>query len=159
VAAHSRGLLDEALAHYTKAIELDPTSSLGYMNRGNAKDEKGLWEESIKDFQKALSFAPRRWVFRTQVEESILTHEIKPDFREARGLHRVKKYKEAIEKYLPLVTKFPRTRYGYTARRPPRSTGLKRRSTPGTRNTGTRSATRTWTPCETTSASGSSWTG
>ncbi|HKS17359.1 MAG TPA: hypothetical protein VJU16_08605, partial [Planctomycetota bacterium] len=81
---------------------------------GNVKDEKGLWDESIKDFQKALSCAPPRWEFRPNVEESILTHPIKPVFREARGLHRVKKYREAIETYLPLVEKYPKTRYGRT---------------------------------------------
>ena len=115
VAKRSRGLLDEAMADYTKAIDLDPKSANAHMNRGNVRDELGLWNESIKDFEKALALAPPRWKFRTQVEESIQAQEFKPVFREARGLHRVKKHREAIEKYLPIVAKIPKSRYGYMA--------------------------------------------
>jgi len=48
------GYLEEAIADYTKAIELDPEYVWAYNNRGFAKKNLGQYQEAIADFTKAI---------------------------------------------------------------------------------------------------------
>ena len=41
----------EAIADYTKAIELDPKSALAYYNRGLIQPDLGTFEEADQDFE------------------------------------------------------------------------------------------------------------
>ncbi|WP_241392517.1 tetratricopeptide repeat protein [Brachyspira hyodysenteriae] len=41
-----------------KAIELNPNDFMAYNNRGNAKDNLGLYKEAIEDYNKATELNP-----------------------------------------------------------------------------------------------------
>ena len=44
---------DQAIADFSKAIELDPMDSAAYFNRGNAHDGLGENEKATADFARA----------------------------------------------------------------------------------------------------------
>ena len=53
--AHTdQGQWDEAIAEYSKAIELAPEVAKGYYSRGIAYDNKTQWDLAIADFNKAI---------------------------------------------------------------------------------------------------------
>jgi tetratricopeptide (TPR) repeat protein len=52
------GRLDEALAHFTKATELDPSAAEGHMNLGNALKQQGRLEQAIERYRRALELRP-----------------------------------------------------------------------------------------------------
>ncbi|KKL71137.1 hypothetical protein LCGC14_2097910, partial [marine sediment metagenome] len=54
VANYEAGNLEQALADYTKALELDPDFVLAYHNRGLAYANLGDLEQAIADYTKAL---------------------------------------------------------------------------------------------------------
>src|SRR5205085_1043402 len=47
------------IADYTKAIEIDPRSEFAYVNRGNARDNKGDDDGAIADYNRAIELDPR----------------------------------------------------------------------------------------------------
>ncbi len=49
---------EDAIKAYTKAIELDPTDSFAYCDRGYAYDELGQSDKAIEDFSKAIELDP-----------------------------------------------------------------------------------------------------
>jgi hypothetical protein len=49
----------QTIAYYTKVIENDPKSAETVYNRGNAYYEKGLYEQAISDYNRALEINPR----------------------------------------------------------------------------------------------------
>lgn len=49
---------DQAIAHFTKAIEERPENPPGYANRGEAYLRKGDVQMAIADFSKAIELAP-----------------------------------------------------------------------------------------------------
>ena len=49
------GNLDEAVATFTKVVQMQPTHGLGYANRGVAYKEKGEYSRAADDFRKAMS--------------------------------------------------------------------------------------------------------
>jgi lipoprotein NlpI len=53
-----KGKFDEAIADFSHAIELDPTRSISYLNRGLALTVRGRDEEAKKDFEKCLALDP-----------------------------------------------------------------------------------------------------
>lgn len=52
------GLLDNALADYAKAIEIDPRNPLAYFNRGIHYMGRGLFDSAIDDFNRILKLTP-----------------------------------------------------------------------------------------------------
>lgn len=48
------GQYDQAIAEYTKAIEIGPKYPFGYLNRGRAYAEKGQYDQAMSDFNKAV---------------------------------------------------------------------------------------------------------
>jgi len=48
-----------AIADYTKAIELNPLNANAYINRGNSYSHKGLYDLAITDFNKAIELNPQ----------------------------------------------------------------------------------------------------
>jgi tetratricopeptide (TPR) repeat protein len=55
---NNKGLYDQAIADYTKAIKLDPEDAIAYTNRGLTYDEKGLYDQAIADYTKAIKLDP-----------------------------------------------------------------------------------------------------
>lgn len=53
-AYRSQGEYEQAIADYTKAIELDPAYAAAYYNRGLAYDGQGDTEKALADYRKAL---------------------------------------------------------------------------------------------------------
>ncbi|HUI67590.1 MAG TPA: tetratricopeptide repeat protein [Nitrospirota bacterium] len=54
IAYEAKGLLDQAIADYSKAIEIKPRYDGAYVNRGNAYKAKGLLVRAIADYNKAI---------------------------------------------------------------------------------------------------------
>lgn len=54
----NQGKLQQTLANYNKAIELDPKNSLAYNNRGLIYDQQGDYPHAISDFSKAIELVP-----------------------------------------------------------------------------------------------------
>jgi tetratricopeptide (TPR) repeat protein len=50
--------LEDAVADYTRAIELDPQHTRAYNNRGNAHTSLGEVESALRDYDTALQFDP-----------------------------------------------------------------------------------------------------
>ena len=51
--------MDEAIACYNKAIELDPKYAMPHNNLGIALDDKGRTDEAIVSFTKAIELDPK----------------------------------------------------------------------------------------------------
>jgi tetratricopeptide (TPR) repeat protein len=58
-AYYAEGKIDDAIADYSKAIELDPLPDVTYRNRGNAYNEKKDYDRAIADFDKAITLNPK----------------------------------------------------------------------------------------------------
>jgi len=57
-ALQGQGKLQEAVASYGKAIQLNPEYAYAYSNRGNALRELGLLDEAMSDYEKAIQLKP-----------------------------------------------------------------------------------------------------
>ncbi len=53
-----KGQLDEAVAQFQKALEINPNDAEAHINLGNALFRKGQPDEAIAQFQKALEINP-----------------------------------------------------------------------------------------------------
>lgn len=54
-----KGRLDEAIAEYNKAVEMNPRFALAYRFRGFAYARKGQYDLAISDYNKAIEINPR----------------------------------------------------------------------------------------------------
>ena len=54
-----KGLVDEAIANYQKAVELEPTSALVHTNLGTVLGDKGRLDEAIASHRKAIELVPK----------------------------------------------------------------------------------------------------
>jgi tetratricopeptide (TPR) repeat protein len=59
IEAHKTGHYDQAIAHYNKALALNPNYVEAYLNRGIANSRQGHPDLAIADFNKALELNPR----------------------------------------------------------------------------------------------------
>jgi eukaryotic-like serine/threonine-protein kinase len=63
-ALKARGSLEEAVAEYSKAIELDPKSFAAWTSRGEAYRELQQYDKALADFSKAIELEPSNaWVW------------------------------------------------------------------------------------------------
>ena len=53
-----RGQVDEALEHYQKTVEIDPTFAMAYNNLGTTLLKKGQVDDAIRQFRKAMEIDP-----------------------------------------------------------------------------------------------------
>jgi tetratricopeptide (TPR) repeat protein len=97
VALFKKGQVDEAIAHYQRALEIEPDDALAHVNFGVALSKKGQVEEAVAHYQKALESRPNDALAhynlgsilaqQGRVDEAIAhlkrALEIKPDYAEA----------------------------------------------------------------------------
>jgi tetratricopeptide (TPR) repeat protein len=57
-AYYDKGLYDQAIADYTKAIEWSPVNADVYFNRGVAYSQERLYDQAIADFTKVIALKP-----------------------------------------------------------------------------------------------------
>ena len=94
IEAHKERKLDEAIKHYTNAIDLQPDSRIlarAHNNRGNAYDGKGQNDLAFEDYNMAVKANPDdadAYFYRGFTYES----KSKPDYKRA-----IQDYKKAIE--------------------------------------------------------------
>jgi tetratricopeptide (TPR) repeat protein len=58
----AQGQFDEAIAAYTKVIELDPESVIAYSNRGEAYYSIGEYDKAMADYTKAIEMDSEFWL-------------------------------------------------------------------------------------------------
>lgn len=58
-ALYENGNYEDAIAAYGRAVNLDPSGVIAFINRGKAYLENGEYEKAIEDFEKALSLDPQ----------------------------------------------------------------------------------------------------
>jgi tetratricopeptide (TPR) repeat protein len=97
IVQHENGQVDDAIASYRKAIELDPKLTEAYNNLGTILADKGQVDEAIACFRKAIELEPkltaahnnlgRMLADKGQVEEAIASYhkaiELEPKFATA----------------------------------------------------------------------------
>ena len=69
-AAFEQGRYDEAIANYTKAIQLNADDAAAYVNRGVAYGRKGLYDRAIGDFEQALFLDPKNAAAQKNLEHA-----------------------------------------------------------------------------------------
>ncbi|KLI34521.1 tetratricopeptide repeat protein, partial [Brachyspira hyodysenteriae] len=125
----------EAIKDYDKAIELNPNNEMAYINRGFAKSDLKMYEESIDDYTKVIELNPNnemayinRGLAKSDLkmyEESIEDYdkaiELDPNNSEAylnRGISKsnLKRYKEVIEDYNKVIELDPNNSEAYLNR-------------------------------------------
>ncbi|TVR76941.1 MAG: tetratricopeptide repeat protein [Saprospirales bacterium] len=61
------GMLDEALADYSRAIQLDPQRHASFNSRGKLRFDNGQFELALEDYQKAISIEPNNGEYHTNL--------------------------------------------------------------------------------------------
>jgi tetratricopeptide (TPR) repeat protein len=59
IALQDKDRVDEAIAEYQKAIQLDPKYAVPHLSLGNALRDKGRVDEAIAEYQKAIQVSCR----------------------------------------------------------------------------------------------------
>ncbi len=95
-----RGQVDEAIAHFQKAVEIKPDYANAHQNLGVALEERGKFDAAIAQYRKALEFKPdypdithnnlgsalaRRGLFDAAIVHFRKALELRPDYAEARN--------------------------------------------------------------------------
>ena len=96
----SKGEHDQAIADYSKALELNPDFVAAYINRGTSYSDKGENDQAIADFAKALELNPNLAATRenletatrlrnaaTEYDQAIQENPQDPEVWHIRGLH------------------------------------------------------------------------
>lgn len=55
----NKGMYDEAIAEFTKTLEINPKNVIAYYNRGLAYQKKGKLDKAIYDYNKAIEINPK----------------------------------------------------------------------------------------------------
>ncbi len=53
-----RKKFDDAIKEFTRGLEIDARSYVGYMNRGHCYFDMGRWKEAVADYRKAIEIRP-----------------------------------------------------------------------------------------------------
>ena len=70
----SRGQVDEAIAHYQKALEIEPDYAEAHYNLGSVLAGRGQVDEAIAHYQKALEIKPDFVPARRSLEAARVKH-------------------------------------------------------------------------------------
>ena len=133
--SYQKGDYDEAIKHYSKAIELDSNYVSAYYNRGSAYGQKGGHNLAIADYSKVIELKPdyvgayfnrglAYWAkreYKRAIENYDKVIELDPDYVGAyynRGLaYRAEgEYKRAIEDFSEAIKLKPDFAHAYAAR-------------------------------------------
>ncbi|MEB3357415.1 MAG: tetratricopeptide repeat protein [Synechococcales bacterium] len=122
----SQNKLEEAIADYNRAIELDPTAPDPYLNRGTALEGLERWDEAIADYNRVLELDPndpaaynnrgnaeagqQQW--QAAIQDYRHAADLAPDYAFARAnyalvLYQVGNTKEALREMRNLVRRYP----------------------------------------------------
>ena len=81
---------DQAIADYTRAIDLDPKAAYPYIQRGNSYHNKGEADQAIADYTRAIDLDPKAaqaYIFRGLVYNQRKEHQAaRRDFQQAADL-------------------------------------------------------------------------
>jgi len=58
IAYANKGMLDEAIAEFKKAIQINPNDAMAHNNLGNAYANKGMLDQAIAECKKAIQINP-----------------------------------------------------------------------------------------------------
>jgi len=98
-AYESRGLIDKAVEHYRRAIQLNPNNIEAYNNLGNAYVKRNQFDKAIEQFQAAIALKPnypkannnlgvayaKRGMFDKAIERFQIAITAKPDYTSAQN--------------------------------------------------------------------------
>jgi tetratricopeptide (TPR) repeat protein/predicted Ser/Thr protein kinase len=101
LAKRAKGLADEAITDFTKALELNPKDAWAYANRGLAKYFKGVYDEAIDDYTKAIDLDSK----------NVPAYANRGNAKHALGL-----YEEAIADYAKAIELDPNSAAAYFKR-------------------------------------------
>ena len=99
-AHYDQGDFDAAIARYTESVDLDPSFSMGYNNRGLARAQKGDLDGAIADYDASIALPSR-------MAEAYYNRGV--------ARHRKSQYPEAIQDFteaLALSPRYPRALAG-----------------------------------------------
>ena len=71
MAYHAKREFENAIADYSKAIELKPNDFSSYNNRGAAYEDLNLMEQAIADYQKATELEPENKTAQTNLKKAL----------------------------------------------------------------------------------------
>jgi len=131
----NKGLLDEAIAEYGKALAIDPSYALAYYNRGYAYGNKGQYDKAIEDYTRAIELNPgfaeaytgrgvayeRKGQYGKSIDDHNRAIELNPNYAVAyynRGAAygRKHRYAEAIKDYTRSVELNPKFALAFASR-------------------------------------------
>jgi len=58
IAYHKKGMYDEAIVEYERALEINPNHALVYHNLGSSYGMKGMYDEAIGEYKKGIELNP-----------------------------------------------------------------------------------------------------
>jgi tetratricopeptide (TPR) repeat protein len=126
IALAERGDYENAIAHYTRALELEPRAAEACYNRGLAFQARGDAERALADYSQAIELRPAyaeahnnrgnlhaaRGEFEAAIRDFTQAIALRPDYTEAlanrgRARQEVGKYSEAAEDYSRAIATRP----------------------------------------------------
>ncbi len=83
--AYGKGNLDEAIAAFHEALQLDPTYADAYFALANSFNKKGELDEAIAAIKKAIELDPRETLYYTELSRLYVQKGMVPEAEAARG--------------------------------------------------------------------------
>lgn len=83
--AYGKGNLDEAIAAFHEALQLDPTYADAYFALANSFNKKGKLDEAIAAIKKAIELDPREALYYTELSRLYVQKGMVPEAEAARA--------------------------------------------------------------------------
>ncbi|MFQ6084686.1 MAG: tetratricopeptide repeat protein [Candidatus Bathyarchaeia archaeon] len=108
-----KGMLDEAIEEYKRAIEIDPKFAYSYLNLGVAYGSKGMIKEAISELETAVRLNPRYGKAHANLANAyFLDEQYDLAWKHVREAERLGEEVDALIESLKLVSKEPRKNSG-----------------------------------------------